>query len=310
VIYTLTLNPSLDYILELDQITLGDLNRTKNDSKFPGGKGINVSQVLKKLDVNSKALGFIGGFTGDYIEEFLRTLKIDTEFVRVKEDTRINVKLKSMTETEINAKGPKITRQNYETLKEKIRGLTSEDILVLAGSIPSSMPANTYEELVEVCKENRTKFVVDAEGDLLLNVLPFQPYLIKPNHHELGELFNTVVTTAEEVIPYGRKLIKKGARNVIVSLAENGAVLINQEYALVATAPKGEVKSSVGAGDSMVAGFIAMFEKTKSVEEAFRFSIAAGSATAFSFGLCTREQVENLLPEINIERISFKGDGI
>lgn len=309
-IYTLTLNPSLDYILELDQITLGDLNRTKNDSKFPGGKGINVSQVLKKLEINSKALGFIGGFTGDYIEEFLRTLKIDTEFVRVKEDTRINVKLKSITETEINAKGPNITRQNYETLKEKIRGLTSEDILVLAGSIPSSMPANTYEELVEVCKENRTKFVVDAEGDLLMNVLPFQPYLIKPNHHELGELFNTVVTTAEEVIPYGRELIKKGARNVIVSLAENGAVLINQEYALVATAPKGEVKSSVGAGDSMVAGFIAMFEKTKSVEEAFRFSIAAGSATAFSFGLCTREQVENLLPEINIERISFKGDGI
>ncbi|MEK5171886.1 1-phosphofructokinase [Heyndrickxia sp. FSL W8-0496] len=309
-IYTLTLNPSLDYILELDQITLGDLNRTKNDSKFPGGKGINVSQVLKKLDVNSKALGFIGGFTGDYIEEFLRTLKIDTEFVRVKEDTRINVKLKSITETEINAKGPNITRQNYETLKEKIRGLTSEDILVLAGSIPSSMPANTYEELVEVCKENRTKFVVDAEGDLLMNVLPFQPYLIKPNHHELGELFNTVVTTAEEVIPYGRELIKKGARNVIVSLAENGAVLINQEYALVATAPKGEVKSSVGAGDSMVAGFIAKFEKTKSVEEAFRFSIAAGSATAFSFGLCTREQVENLLPEINVERISFKGDGI
>ncbi|OJH16845.1 1-phosphofructokinase [Heyndrickxia sp. FSL K6-6286] len=309
-IYTLTLNPSLDYILELDQITLGDLNRTKNDSKFPGGKGINVSQVLKKLEINSKALGFIGGFTGDYIEEFLRTLKIDTEFVRVKEDTRINVKLKSITETEINAKGPNITRQNYETLKEKIRGLTSEDILVLAGSIPSSMPANTYEELVEICKANRTKFVVDAEGDLLMNVLPFQPYLIKPNHHELGELFNTVVTTAEEVIPYGRELIKKGARNVIVSLAENGAVLINQEYALVATAPKGEVKSSVGAGDSMVAGFIAMFEKTKSVEEAFRFSIAAGSATAFSFGLCTREQVENLLPEINIERISFKGDGI
>ena len=309
-IYTLTLNPSLDYILELDQITLGDLNRTKNDSKFPGGKGINVSQVLKKLEINSKALGFIGGFTGDYIEEFLRTLKIDTEFVRVKEDTRINVKLKSITETEINAKGPNITRQNYETLKEKIRGLTSEDILVLAGSIPSSMPANTYEELVEVCKENRTKFVVDAEGDLLMNVLPFQPYLIKPNHHELGELFNTVVTTAEEVIPYGRELIKKGARNVIVSLAENGAVLINQEYALVATAPKGEVKSSVGAGDSMVAGFIAMFEKAKSVEEAFRFSIAAGSATAFSFGLCTREQVENLLPEINIQRISFKGDGI
>lgn len=300
-IYTLTLNPSLDYIVEVEQVTLGELNRTKNESKFPGGKGINVSQVLKRLDVDSKALGFLGGFTGDYIQNYLESLRIHTDFVRVNEDTRINVKLKSEKETEINAKGPNITTENFETLKTKIRELTSEDILILAGSIPSTMPASTYEELVKICNENGTKFVVDAEGELLKKVLPLKPFLIKPNHHELGDLFNTEITSCEEVIPYGRELIKQGAQNVIVSLAEKGAVLINQDIAIIATVPKGEVKSSVGAGDSMVAGFIATYEKTKSIEEAFRFSVAAGSATAFSIGLCTREKMENLLPQVTLE---------
>ncbi|MGX6445645.1 1-phosphofructokinase [Neobacillus sp. K501] len=300
-IYTLTLNPSLDYIVELDQVSLGELNRTKNESKFPGGKGINVSQVLKRLDVDSKALGFIGGFTGDYIESFLHSLEIQTDFVRVNEDTRINVKLKSENETEINAKGPNITKENFETLKTKIRALTSEDILVLAGSIPSTMPASTYEELVKICNENGTKFVVDAEGELLKKVLPLRPFLIKPNHHELGDLFDTEINTCEEVIPYGQELIKQGAQNVIVSLAGNGAVLINKDIAIIATVPKGEVKSSVGAGDSMVAGFIATYKKTKSIEEAFRFSVAAGSATAFSIGLCSREKMESLLPQVTLE---------
>lgn len=300
-IYTLTLNPSLDYIVEVEQVTLGELNRTKNESKFPGGKGINVSQVLKRLDVNSNALGFLGGFTGDYIEEFLKSQKIQTDFVRVSEDTRINVKLKSETETEINAKGPNITTENFETLKEKIRALTSEDVLILAGSIPSTMPESTYEELVKICNENGTKFVVDAEGELLRKVLPYRPFLIKPNHHELGDLFETEIHSCEEVIPYGKELIKQGAQNVIVSLAEKGAVLINKDVAIIATSPKGEVKSSVGAGDSMVAGFIATYEKTKSIEEAFRFSVAAGSATAFSIGLCTREKMESLLPQVTLK---------
>src|SRR4051794_5536260 len=171
-IYTVTLNPSLDYIVEVDQVTLGELNRTKNETKFPGGKGINVSQVLKRLDIDSRALGFLGGFTGEYIEGFLKSLEIQTDFVKVTEDTRINVKLKSEKETEINAKGPNITVENFESLKRKIRELTSEDILVLAGSIPSTMPENTYEELVKLCNENGTKFVVDAEGELLKKVLP------------------------------------------------------------------------------------------------------------------------------------------
>ncbi|MFJ5717646.1 1-phosphofructokinase [Neobacillus sp. NPDC093127] len=300
-IYTLTLNPSLDYMIELDQVALGELNRTNNEAKFPGGKGINVSQVLKRLDVDSKALGFLGGFTGDYIEGFLKSLDIQAEFVRIKEDTRINVKLKSETETEINAQGPSITKENYEALKSKIRGLTSKDILVLAGSIPASMPDHTYEELVKICNENGTKFVVDAEGDLLRKVIPLKPFLIKPNHHELGDLFNTVITTCEEVIPYGKELINQGVQNVIVSLAEKGAVLINNEITLIATVPKGKVISSVGAGDSLVAGFIATYARTKSIEEAFRFSVAAGSATAFSIGLCTREKVESLLPQVTIK---------
>ena len=307
-IYTVTLNPSLDYIVEVDQITLGELNRTKNETKFPGGKGINVSQVLKRLDVDSRALGFLGGFTGEYIEEFLKSLEIQTDFVKVAEDTRINVKLKSEKETEINAKGPNITAENLESLKGKIRELTSEDILVLAGSIPSTMPENTYEELVKLCNENGTKFVVDAEGELLKKVLPLKPFLIKPNHHELGDLFNTVISSCEEAIPYGRELIKQGAQNVIVSLAEKGAVLINKDQNFTATVPKGEVKSSVGAGDSMVAGFLATYEKTKSVEEAFRFSVAAGSATAFSIGLCTREKMEGLLPQVKVEKTNLRGE--
>jgi 1-phosphofructokinase len=307
-IYTVTLNPSLDYIVEVDQVTLGELNRTKNETKFPGGKGINVSQVLKRLDVDSRALGFLGGFTGDYIEEFLTSHGINTDFVKVDEDTRINIKLKSENETEINAKGPNITEENFEALKGKIRELTSEDILVLAGSIPSTMPESTYEELVKLCNENGTKFIVDAEGELLKKVLPLNPFLIKPNHHELGDLFNTVINSCEEVIPYGRELIKQGAQNVIVSLADKGAVLINKDLALIATSPKGDVKSSVGAGDSMVAGFIATYEKTKSIEEAFRFSVAAGSATAFSIGLCTREKMESLLPQVIVEKTNLRGE--
>ncbi|WP_251551496.1 1-phosphofructokinase [Neobacillus muris] len=302
-IYTVTLNPSLDYIVELDQVNVGGLNRTKNETKLPGGKGINVSQVLKRLDADSKALGFIGGFTGEYIKKMLESLEISTDFVKVNEDTRINVKLKADTETEVNAKGPAISEENFEALKGKIRRLTSEDILVLAGSIPSTMPADTYEDLVKICSETGTKFVVDAEGELLRKVLPFKPFLIKPNHHELGDLFDTVITTPEEAIPYGRELINQGAQNVIVSLAEKGAVLINQEMALISSVPKGEVKSSVGAGDSMVAGFIATYSKTNSIEEAFRFSVASGSATAFSIGLCTPEKIDSLLPQVNLQQI-------
>lgn len=304
-IYTLTLNPSLDYIVELDNVQIGDLNRTKAETKLPGGKGINVSIVLKKFEIESRALGFIGGFTGKFIEDFLKKEHIATNFVQVQEDTRINVKLKSTKETEVNAKGPNITENDYSALKEQIRKLTKEDLLVLAGSIPSTMPTTTYEELVKICSETGTRFVVDAEGDLLKKVLPYKPFLIKPNHHELGELFDTEISTCEEVIPYARKLIESGAENVIVSLASKGAVLVNKNGAWISNVPKGELRSSVGAGDSMVAGFLAAYIKNNSLVDAFKSSVATGSATAFSIGLCDKELVENLLPQIHLQEILF-----
>jgi 1-phosphofructokinase len=300
-IYTVTLNPSLDYIVELDQVSIGELNRTTNESKFPGGKGINVSQVLNNLDVNSTALGFVGGFTGKYIEEFLQSLAINTDFIKVSDDTRINIKIKSEVETEINAKGPKITKDNFIALKEQVKSLTNEDVLVLAGSIPSGMPKTTYEELGEICHQNGTSFIVDAEGELLWNVLPYKPFLIKPNQHELGELFKTVISSPKEAIPYAQELLKRGAQNVIVSLGANGAVFVNSEIILYSPGLNGDVKSTVGSGDSMVAGFIAAYQKTKSFEESFCYSVAAGSATAFSLGLCTKDKVENLVQQVKIE---------
>lgn len=299
-IYTLTLNPSLDYIIEAENVALGKLNRTKAERKLPGGKGINVSQVLKRLNVHSIALGFTGGFTGNFIESFLHKLDIKTDFVKVEDDTRINIKLLSVQETEINAQGPVITKENFDALLQKVQRLTNKDILVLAGSIPSSMPNNTYEEIVKICSRQETKVVIDAEGDLLRNMLTYRPFLIKPNHHELGELFQTTITTCEEAIPLGQQLIKEGAKNVIVSLAAQGAVFINKDKVFIASVPKGPVKSSVGAGDSMVAGFIAALEKNMDLEKAFRFSAAAGSATAFSTGLCTREKIESLLNQVTI----------
>jgi 1-phosphofructokinase len=302
-IYTLTLNPSVDYIVKLENFQLGELNRTVNEAKFPGGKGINVSRVLNQLGTNSKALGFVGGFTGAYIEQYLHNEKMDTDFVQVDEDTRINVKLKTGQESEINAKGPNISELNFTILKQKIQQLGADDLLVLAGSIPASLPKTTYEDLVKICSESGAQFVVDAEGELLKKVLPYHPFLIKPNHHELGELFETTISSVEDVIPYGKRLIELGAKNVIVSLAGKGAVFINEKTTLRAEVPKGEVKNSVGAGDSMVAGFLAAYEKTTNIKEAFRYSVASGSATAFSLGLCTKAKVEELLPQVHIKEI-------
>lgn len=304
-IYTLTLNPSIDYIVELDYFELGALNRTTRESKFPGGKGINVSQVLKRFGIDNTALGFLGGFTGEYIERYLMSLGVQISFVKVNEDTRINVKLKSEQETEINARGPKINEAHFKALKSKITDLTNQDMLVLSGSIPYSMPSNTYEEIVAICEQNGTKCVVDAEGELLKKTLSFKPFLIKPNHHELGDLFQTTITTIEQVIPYGKKLIQMGAQNVIISFAEKGAVFLNKDMIFIATVPKGQVQSSVGSGDSMVAGFLAAYKQTKNYKEAFRFSVAAGSATAFSIGLCTKEQAEQLLSQVNIIEKEF-----
>ncbi|MCA1035427.1 1-phosphofructokinase [Bacillus infantis] len=302
-IYTLTLNPSVDYIVELDNVEIGSLNRTKSESKFPGGKGINVSRVLKRMGVDSEAIGFAGGFTGRYITDSLQEENIRTRFVQVKDDTRINIKLKSGQETEINARGPEISKEDLGALTFEISRLGQGDMLVLAGSIPSTMPDNTYEAFAKMCHEAGAGFAADAEGELLKKVLPYRPFLIKPNHHELGELFGTEIHTCEEVLPYAKKLIEMGAQNVIISLAGEGAVFVNEDMAIAATVPKGILRSSVGAGDSMVAGFLAEFSRSGSYEAAFKYSVASGSATAFSIGLCTIEKVEELLPQVAVRII-------
>lgn len=300
-IYTLTLNPSVDYIVTLDEnVKLGELNRTISETKFPGGKGINVSRVLNRMGIQNKAFGFVGGFTGNYIKDYLQKEGIPTNFVTVEEDTRINIKLKTGQETEINAKGPTIHQGHYEMLKERIRALTNEDVLVLAGSIPVTLPKTTYEELAKICSENGTAFIVDAEGDLLMNVLPYKPLLIKPNHHELSDIFGIDLSTVEDIIPYAKKLVKLGAKNVIVSMAGDGAVFVNETNVFVSNVPKGKVKSSVGAGDSMVAGFLAEYKISKDIKKSFQYSVAAGSATAFSLDLCSKDKVEELLPQINV----------
>lgn len=302
-IYTLTLNPSVDYMVGLTEVKLGGLNRTETEAKFPGGKGINVSRLLRSLGVNSKATGFLGGFTGIYVKDYLEQEGIDTSFIEVDEDTRINIKLKAHEETEINGQGPNITEENLQSLKEQIRQLTKDDILVLAGSIPSRLPETIYEDLVKICAETGAGFVVDAEGSILKSILPYSPFLIKPNHHELGQFFEKEISTCEEASYYGKKLVELGAKNVIVSLAGEGAVFINEQSAYAATVPKGELKSSVGAGDSMVAGFLANYLGGKELQEAFRYSVAAGSATAFSIGLGSKEKAEELLPQVEIKEV-------
>ncbi|AOH55263.1 1-phosphofructokinase [Peribacillus muralis] len=303
-IYTVTLNPSIDYLVEVDSFQIGRVNRTSYDAKFPGGKGINVSRVLKRLGNDTTALGFIGGQTGDFVKRFLKQEEIYTDFTEIAGDTRINIKLKTGVETEINSQGPTISKGNYQQLFNQIEQLENGDILILSGSIPSSVPADVYAALAETCSANGIKVVVDTSGKELLNVLLHRPFLIKPNHHELGELFGTEIKTVADAVEYGNKLIDKGAQNVIVSMAGEGAVLCSKGQCYSANVPKGKVINSVGAGDSMVAGFIGTYEKTGDLLAAFRFSLASGSATAFSSDLGTLDKIEELLPQIDINLLT------
>lgn len=302
-IYTVTLNPSIDYFIELDDFEVGELNRIKNDRKTPGGKGINVSTVLQNVEVDSVALGFIGGFTGKFLIDSLTEKNIKTDFVTVAGDTRINVKLHSDVETEINGAGPEITSTELEHLLEKFNKLQKGDVLVLAGSIPSSLPSTLYQQVAEKLQDKEVKIVVDATKDLLVEVLPYKPFLIKPNHHELGEIFGVEIKNAEEAIPYGKKLIEMGAQHVIVSMADKGSLLFVGEKVYSATIPEGKLVNSVGAGDSVVAGFIASYSKNQDVIEAFRFGATAGSATAYSEGLATEEKINELISQIHVKEL-------
>ena len=301
-IYTCTLNPSIDYIIQVKEFHLGELNKIDQELKFPGGKGINVARVLNRLGVECRALGFVGGFTGNFIESYLQREKIDFDFIKVAGDSRINIKLKTGIETEINGLGPVITDEQLEQMMKKFEQLTSEDVLVLAGSIPTSLPDDLYERIAKLCTKNGVKVVVDASGKTLLKILDHKPFLLKPNHHELGELFDVEINNAKEAIPYGQKLIELGAENVIVSLAGKGALFINKDMVLHANVPRGEVKNSVGAGDSVVAGFIGTYIKEQNLEDAFKFGVASGSATAFSTDLCTRDEVYGLSGQIQVSK--------
>lgn len=300
-IYTVTFNPAIDYVVRLDTpLEVGAVNRAAGEDCVLGGKGINVSGVLAQLGCESTALGFVAGETGAWLERGLAAQGIRTDFVRLKEGmTRINVKIKAQAETELNGAGPAIPEQAQRELEQKLDALQAGDILVLAGSIPASLAQDTYERLLARLEGRGVLAVVDATRDLLVNVLQYHPFLIKPNNHELSEIVGRTLTTPDEIADAARTLQQKGARNVLVSMAGDGALLLTEtgEVHRIGV-PKGKVVNSVGAGDSMVAGFVAGWMQTKDYAYALRLGTACGSATAFSLGLATREKIEMLLNEI------------
>ncbi|MDY4576215.1 MAG: 1-phosphofructokinase [Intestinibacter sp.] len=304
-IYTVTLNPSIDYVIKVDNLTNGQVNRVAEEHVYPGGKGINVTRILKSLDNDNIALGFVSGFTGDYIVNSLKNLNLKSNFIKVKEGfTRINVKIKSNEETEINGQGPQISEEELNQFYGIIDKLVDGDILILSGSIPSCLDEKLYEKIMERVNSKNIKVVVDATKNLLLNVLKYKPFLIKPNNHELAEMFDVELKSTEDVIFYARKLKEMGARNVLISMGGDGALLVSEDdEVFISSVAKGEVVNSVGAGDSMVAGFVSGYLKTGSYEEALRLGAASGGATAFSSDLASREFIDRLVKEINVEKI-------
>ena len=299
-IYTVTFNPALDYVVQAKEINLGQVNRLEETHIFSGGKGINVSFVLKALDIDSVALGFVAGFTGKEIEDSIKRAGIQADFIKLQSGlSRINVKIKSNQETELNAQGPNINKGEIDELFHKLDQLNDQDTLVLAGSIPNTLPDDIYEKILERIHQKKIRIIVDATKDLLKKVLKYHPFLIKPNHHELADIFEVTITTKEEIIHYAKELQKLGAQNVLISMASKGAILVDEFGQVhIMGVPKGIVRNSVGAGDSMVAGFLAGYLMNKDYLTALKVGTAAGSATAFSDGLATKELVEQLLQKL------------
>ena len=298
-IYTLTCNPSVDYVVQLETFQYGMVNRSRGEQVFSGGKGINVSVILKNLGIPNRALGFLAGFTGDFIEQDLQEQGCQTEFVRLaKGFSRINVKIKGQEESEINGGGPAVDQAAMEALFEKMNSLQKGDMLIISGSIPPSLPKDLYEKILSLLAERGVYAVVDTAGEALMRTLRFAPFLIKPNRQELEELAQKRLFTREEIVAQGRRLQEMGAKNVLISMAAEGAVLLTSDgKILFGEAPRGEVRNSVGAGDSMVGGFVAGWLKTGSCREALKWGIAAGSATAFCEGLATGEEICRLYEE-------------
>ena len=304
VIYTVTFNPAIDYVMRMDMLKTGTVNRSVNEKIYFGGKGINVSLVLNELGVESVALGFSAGFTGDAIEKGVSHHGVKTDFVRLSNgNSRINVKIKAENETDLNGQGPNISNDAIEQLFKKLDNLKKNDTLILAGSIPNTLPEDKYEKILVRLSGKGIRFVVDATKDLLVNVLKYKPWLIKPNNYELSEIFGIEILKKEDIIFYAKELQKRGAINVLVSMAGEGSILLDEfEDTHIMGVPDGKVINSVGAGDSMVAGFIAGYLENADYSYALRLGTASGSATAFSEGLAEKEMINRLMEKIQSEK--------
>jgi 1-phosphofructokinase len=299
-IYTVTFNPSLDYIVTIDDFRLGKTNRTTSELMLPSGKGLNVTTVLHNLGIENIAFGFTAGFVGEEIKRRAKDAGLVCDFIDIPNGvSRINVKMKDFDGTEINGMGPVIDESSQKLLMEKLERLKEGDTLVLAGSIPTGMSKSIYSDILKALDGRGIRFVVDATKELLLNVLAYHPFLIKPNNHELGELFDVIIEKKEQVEPYARKLQEMGAKNVLVSMAGEGAVLLDEHGKIyLLDAPKGTLVNAVGAGDSMVAGFLAGWDEKEDYEHAFKLAVCAGSASAFSELYATKEEVEQLYQQM------------
>ncbi|MFC6170840.1 1-phosphofructokinase [Loigolactobacillus jiayinensis] len=301
-IYTVTVNPSIDYIVQLPQLELGAVNRMTYDTKLPGGKGINVSRILNQLKVENAAWGFLGGFTGEFIQQQLAAENLTTDFTKINADTRINVKIKAGEETEINGQGPAITAAASADFTAKFDQLQAGDIVVMSGSLPKSLPESFYHDLIPLIQAHGADFVIDTTSQALLDTLSAQPLVVKPNHHELAALFNVTLADDAAIVKYGRKLLDLGAKNALVSMAGAGAFLITPDQVYKSTAPKGTVINSVGAGDSMIAGFVGTFSQTQDPLKSFATGLACGSATAFSEDLANQAKIAEVRQSITIKQ--------
>lgn len=303
-IYTITFSPSIDYISYVDNFKLAALNRSTATSFYPGGKGINISRILTRLDCKTTAWGFLGGFTGQFIENYLSEEKVSHQFLPVQQQTRINVKIKSMEETDLNGPAPSLSAENVEDLKKQVKQyIKKDDWLVVSGTIPDTVSDEFFEYLQNHCKTVGAKWILDTSGPRLKSLINYCPFLIKPNKDELEELVGQKITTIEETVSYAEQLVKQGVQVVVVSLGSKGAICSSKVETLLAQAPIGKVVNTVGAGDSLVAGMMAQIVKVRSLEDAFRYGVAAGSATAFQEDLCTAEQIEQLVNEVVIRTL-------
>lgn len=300
-IYTVTVNPALDYVLQLPEVKDGETNRSSDTQFLAGGKGINVSQILNQLGVDNTAWGFVGGFTGEELIRQLNVKKISSDFVRISDDTRVNVKIHAQEETEINAAGPDITDQEVAAFKSRLDDLEAGDVVVLSGSLAPSLPTDFYESLLPLIREKGAEFVVDTTGEALLRTLKFNPLVIKPNHHELADLFDTSFSSTADMLEAAKKLQKLGAQNVMISMAGEGAYLVTADHVYYANAATGTAVNSVGAGDSMIAGFVGTWFEKHDAAEGLRVGSACGGATAFTEDIAVKSQIDAVLPQIKID---------